>query len=90
MAKPRLKFKKSPRYPHKRSEGLTRRGAARQARLMTGPVSSGESLDRKIRHILLNVTRENILDETRELMRLGFGAAASFSMLTKVLDRRGE
>lgn len=36
MAKPVLKFKKNPRYPHKRSEGLTRRGAARQERLMTG------------------------------------------------------
>jgi hypothetical protein len=29
-------FKKTTRYPHKRSEGLTRRGATRQERLMLG------------------------------------------------------
>lgn len=32
-----LKFKKVTKYPHKRSEGLTKRGEARQERLMTGP-----------------------------------------------------
>lgn len=31
-----LKFRKNPRYIHKRSEGLTRRGEARQTRLMLG------------------------------------------------------
>ena len=36
MAKPRLKFKKSPKFPHQRSEGTTRRGEARQVVLMQG------------------------------------------------------
>lgn len=36
MAKLNKSFKKNPRYHHKRSEGLTRRGAARQERLMLG------------------------------------------------------
>jgi hypothetical protein len=31
-----LKFKKVTRYPHKRSEGLTKRGEKRQERLMRG------------------------------------------------------
>ena len=31
-----LKFKKHTKFPHKRSEGLTRRGEARQERLMRG------------------------------------------------------
>lgn len=31
-----FKFKKNPRYPHNRSEGLTRRGEAQQERLMLG------------------------------------------------------
>lgn len=35
MALPILKFKRKPKFPHKRSEGLTKRGAARQARLQT-------------------------------------------------------
>jgi hypothetical protein len=31
-----FKFKKETKYPHKRSEGITRRGEARQERLMLG------------------------------------------------------
>lgn len=41
VAKPILKFKKAPRYPHQRSEGTTRRGEARQERLQLG-VSKGK------------------------------------------------
>lgn len=36
MAKFNKSFRKNPKYPHKRSEGLTRRGQARQERLMLG------------------------------------------------------
>jgi hypothetical protein len=32
-----FKFKKNPKYLHQRSEGLTKRGAERQKRLMLGP-----------------------------------------------------
>lgn len=31
-----FKFKKNPKWVHNRSEGLTRRGEARQERLMRG------------------------------------------------------
>lgn len=32
-----LKFQPNPKFLHKRSEGLTKRGEARQERLMRGP-----------------------------------------------------
>lgn len=40
-----LKFKKSPKFEHQRSEGTTRRGQKRQERLMRGPKASQASLD---------------------------------------------
>lgn len=42
MAGKILKFKKNPKFTHNRSEGLTRRGEARQERLMLGPVKKKE------------------------------------------------
>lgn len=39
------KFKKNRPWPHKRSEGLTRRGELRQMRLMLGPL--GKRIDKK-------------------------------------------
>lgn len=83
MAKPILKFKKSPRYPHQRSEGLTRRGATRQHRLMTGL-----DLDRAMRQILTTVTPETVLHSTAALVGLGFGALMSYQMVEKILLAR--
>lgn len=83
MAKPVLKFKKSPRYPHQRSEGLTRRGAARQVRLMTGL-----DLDRAMRQILTAATPETILSSTRALADLGFGVRQSYDMIEKIILAR--
>lgn len=82
-------FKKNSRYPHQRSEGTTRRGEARQARLMGGgPMFDPEdpfALDRQTRIILQRVTRENALGSAAALAALGYGTTVAWNIIEKIV-----
>lgn len=81
-------FKKNPRYPHQRSEGTTRRGAARQDRLMAGPAFDPKdpfALDRQTRIILQGVTRENALGSAAALAALGYGTTVAWNIIEKIV-----